>query len=354
MELIWEMGTAYDLFASLHVLHNPTHFGLRPKWAAGVRSRFPADVRETLEQADDVVLFPLKWVHSLPDPKDANTALWVLGQMPPAERLPALGLRYQMSDQVYESLMRISTDGYWTEDDADIMQDFFRQRKVPYRKKRIQGILDLWSSPADFGERYLHALQSYYQLFFKDDVQQIRPYLHDALHQGMAMAETKPVDELMETLSQGVRFEVEQDLEELVLAPSYWLTPLIVFERLTENGGILVFGARPADKSLVPGEQVPDAMLKALKTLADPTRLRILRYLTKESLTQAEIARRLRLRPPTITHHLNALRLAGLVFLEIDDDNDRRYEARLETVKNVFESLEGFLSQPDPVTNVTG
>ena len=49
--LRWEIGTGYDLFISLLVLHRPEQHGLRASWAAGVRSRLPADERETLETA---------------------------------------------------------------------------------------------------------------------------------------------------------------------------------------------------------------------------------------------------------------------------------------------------------------
>ena len=41
-QLSWKHGTAYDLFISLHVLHEPEHFVIRPAWAAGVRSRLSA------------------------------------------------------------------------------------------------------------------------------------------------------------------------------------------------------------------------------------------------------------------------------------------------------------------------
>ena len=70
--------------------------------------------------------------------------------------------------------------------------------------------------------------------------------------------------------------------------------------------------------SLVPGELVPDALYQPLKALADPTRLRILRYLSDEPLTPAALARRLRLRSPTVIHHLDALRLARLVILTLE------------------------------------
>jgi DNA-binding transcriptional ArsR family regulator len=94
---------------------------------------------------------------------------------------------------------------------------------------------------------------------------------------------------------------------------------------------------------LVPGETVPDALLQALKAMADPSRLRILRYLSTEPLTQAELSRRLRLRAPTLTHHLSALRLAGLVHITVDVHTERRYSARLEAVQAMVALLEKFL-----------
>ena len=49
--LAWDQGSAYELFVSLMVLHDPERFGLRASWAAGVRSRLPAAERKLLEDA---------------------------------------------------------------------------------------------------------------------------------------------------------------------------------------------------------------------------------------------------------------------------------------------------------------
>ena len=46
----WDIGTAYDFFISLWVLHEPEHLGLRGSWAAGVRSRLPGPERELLQR----------------------------------------------------------------------------------------------------------------------------------------------------------------------------------------------------------------------------------------------------------------------------------------------------------------
>jgi DNA-binding transcriptional ArsR family regulator len=96
--------------------------------------------------------------------------------------------------------------------------------------------------------------------------------------------------------------------------------------------------------SLMPGEPVPDTLLRMLKALADPTRLRILHYLSNETLTQAQLSRRLRLRAPTVTHHLTALRMAGLVHVTLEAGGEKLYAARLEAIRNIGNTLEKYLS----------
>ena len=77
-KLLWEIGTAYDLFISLLVLHEPEDYGLRGSWAAGVRSRLPAGERKVLEDAIQLFHIPLQWLHALPEPQDSATALCTL------------------------------------------------------------------------------------------------------------------------------------------------------------------------------------------------------------------------------------------------------------------------------------
>jgi DNA-binding transcriptional ArsR family regulator len=85
--------------------------------------------------------------------------------------------------------------------------------------------------------------------------------------------------------------------------------------------------------------------MRALKALGDPTRLRILRYLMAEPLSPAQLARRLRLRAPTVIHHLDRLRMAELVHLTLEIGGERRYAARPDAVTSILSVLEEFLTQ---------
>lgn len=345
--IIWDWGTAYDLFTSLHVLHHPDRFGLRGAWAAGVRSRLGATHRVILEDAQDLFFPPIVWLYTLPSPKDAASALWALGQIPPAERLPALGLNADHSDEYKSLLQEVAAHRSWSDQDMEKLRSIFQQRGRAVPPKVMVNILDWWSHSQDFGERYLEALQAYQVVFFAEEERRIRPYLQASLEQAQEAAKTLPFTHLIEHLSQGLEMASLAESDEVVLAPSYWTTPLVVYAHLDAQRMIMLYGSRPPEAALVPGEVIPDAMLRTLKALADPTRLRILRYLTVEPLTPSQLSTRLRLRAPTMIHHLNALRLAGLVHLSMDKQGEKRYAIRPERVADTFASLQNFLSLGD-------
>jgi DNA-binding transcriptional ArsR family regulator len=352
-QLFWDQGTAYDLFVSLQVLHDPSDFGVRGAWAAGVRARVPASEREALEQAQSMVHVPLHWIYALPEPKDATTALWALEQLAPVDRLLALYLSLDRAPDGAEAVLReVAGRGSWREADREALLsahedlDPCMEGKAPPSSERLAEILDWWTGAEEVGERYLGALRAYHEVFFAEEERRIRPALQKALARAQERAERMPLLDLLEELSQGLRFDERSTAPELVLAPTFWSTPLMFFGMVSPEREMLLFGARSPEDSLVPGELVPDALLRSLKALSDPTRLRILYYLTLEPRTPAQLARQLRLRAPTVIHHLKALRLAGLVQLRLGEDKqDRGYAARPEMVRAACEALGDFLGQ---------
>jgi DNA-binding transcriptional ArsR family regulator len=352
--LLWDVGTAYDLFVSLDVLHRPSVFGLRGAWAAGVRARLPAAERETLEQAQSFFFGPpFHWVHNLPDPKDGATALWVLGRTQPGERLPSLMLFPTLPLRVREVLQNVAARQAWDDGDREVLKAHapICGNEHKFKPEVLAKMLDAWSQAEEFGERYLQALRAYYEVFFAEEEQRIQPALATKLAQAKDLAQRSKVEDLLDELSQGLRFVEPPQVAELVLVPSYWSTPIMFFAEFSAERHIWLFGAKPADASLVPGEIVPDALLGTLKALSDPTRLRILRYATHEPITAAELSRRLRLRIPTVTHHLRILRLATLVQLtvkEVDGQDRDLYTVRFEAVEAAFRALKSYLDKDLP------
>jgi DNA-binding transcriptional ArsR family regulator len=343
--LRWDWGTAYDLFASLHVLHHPEKFGLRGSWAAGVRSRLNATQRTTLEDAQKLFFSsPIAWVSSLPEPKDATTALWILGQIEPAQRLPTLAFHTDVSLKLLEILKAVLSKRSWNDSDLGQLQSYYQQKEGSLSSEEMVTTLNWWSHPEEFGERYLAALQAYVSVFFAEEERRIRPYLKQAMTRGQELATQMDFPHLMVELSQGVKIAAFEEADEVMFVPSYWSTPLVMYDSVQIKHWVVLFGARPAEVALVPGEVVPDAMLRALKALSDPTRLLILRYLSDKPQTPSQLARRLRLRAPTVIHHLSALRLAGLVYISLEEQEEKRYTVRESAVADTFEALRKFLS----------
>lgn len=347
-KIIWDFGTAYELFISLHVLNGPEYFGIRPAYAASVRARIPSAERKLLDDVYAVTGVPLRWLSTLPAPKDAISALWALKQIPPAQRLVKLAqLDKTPSDEKYqkinETLLRVMDERKWNAADMELLLKHFQKKHGKFRREEIESFLNWAAKPEELGEGFLSAMQAYYQAFFEEEEKRVEPVLRAGLERAISLESQLSFEELFLELSQGIQLNDEFRASTFIIAPAFWTTPLIFFDRIDKDTMLLMFGARPADMSVIPGETVPDALVRSLKALADPTRLKILFYLSKESLTPSEIARRLQLRPPTVTHHLKELRLASLVEFSIEDDENNRYTIRKQALDIVYSQLSSFL-----------
>jgi DNA-binding transcriptional ArsR family regulator len=340
----WDFGTAYELFISLHVLHEPEYYGIRASWAAGIRSRIPAVERKLLEEVIPFSGWPISWVRTLPAPKDAISALWSMRQMPAAERMiKVFELDGAEKSDWAQVILKIAEQRAWGETELNFFLEHVKKKgKRDFDLEAFKHYLDWWARPAEFGDGFLAALQAYQAAFFEDEEKRIAPVMKAGLERARELAKTMSVSALLTELSQGIRFDEEYTPQEIIIAPSYWPTPLIVFEKLDEATMLFLFGARPATMSAIPGELVPDGLLRTLKALADPTRLKILNYLSNEDLTPSELSRRLNLRAPTVTHHLAELRLSGLVNLTIRGQ-EKVYHTRREALQGMMTALESFL-----------
>jgi len=341
--LLWDIGSAYEFFLTLQVLHTPERYGLRASWAAGIRSRIPAAERKLLEEVIPFIFVPAGWIRTLSAPRDAISALWAIRQTPPAERLSKIICPEECNEPLFITLKRIAERRAWEKADLELLLSKYGEEGFRYSQKQIEDYLDWWARPDELGEGFLSALQAYYQAFFEEEEKRLFPVLEAGLLNAQQLAAGLSLTDLLTELSQGVHFgESFTKAKELVLVPTFWLTPLTLSVPLGEEAMMMMFGVRPTSMSAIPGELVPDSLLRTLKALADSTRLKILYYIAREELNPSELSRRLHLRAPTVTHHLNELRLAGLVNMTVKGQ-EKWYSARREALQNTFSTLETFL-----------
>lgn len=357
-QIFWDVGTAYDFFASYVVLKDPKMFGVRSSWASGMRARLQPEDRETLDSSLVIVKSASRWIHSLPQPKDAEHCLAALARVPARDRLATISCCPQeIADCTPEQqlLRHVSENAAWDESDLSKL----KAHRTPKKKLNHAGpssedlitTLDAWAESESYGEEYLRALRAYYEVFYREEERRIAPKLEKALQHAKERAKQLSSVDLIEEISQGIRYDESPTFEKLTLVPSYWISPFVKLGRLDPSHAIWEFGARPANDSLVPGDPIPDALRMSMKALAEPTRLRILRYLNQEPLPLAELAKRLRLRLPTVIHHISALRMAGMVMIHVqptEKGHRSLYSVRKEGLDETLRSLRGFLeSGPD-------
>lgn len=339
----WDIGTAYDLFISLRILHDPEQYGVRASWAAGVRSRIPAECREILSQAALLRLVPLTFVNSLNEPKDAAQLMEKLRSIPAGEILETLTIQPGMPEEIKELLLTTTASKRWSQEQTQFFIQRFGMEDNKQTRQILTTLYDIWSNRKEFGEKLVPGLQAYIDTFFAEEEHRILPVLQQELSYARMRAGSRPLPAMLEELTLGVRFGDFEHLSDIILAPTFWGSPFMFSERQTESKMIVLFGARPGTMSIIPGEVVPDALLRGMKAMADPTRLRILRYLAQDPQTASELSRVLRLRPPTVTHHLTQLRLAGMVQVILDPSGERKYAARYEGFEDTQDLLNRFV-----------
>src|SRR4030042_372193 len=128
-----------------------------------------------------------------------------------------------------ETLKEVSSRQSWNDADLDRLRGQYQQTGKAPHSDRLVTTLNWWSRPEEFGERFLAALQAYVAVFFDEEEKRIKPYLQQALENAQAMASQMEFSELFVELSQGVKIIALEEAEEIKFVPSYWITPLVMY-----------------------------------------------------------------------------------------------------------------------------
>ena len=324
-------------------LHDPDVFGVRASWAAGVRSRLPLEHRQTLELVVRQVSPPLSFVHSLSAPKDAASVIATLKKMPASRILETISFTFLTSNAYKETLLNARPGQKWTPAEKQTLLERVRISEHYTQSAHLNGLYQTWTNREAYGVKIIKALESYTENFFAEEEHRILPVLKKGLSHAQMRAGSLALPALLEELSNGIRIEKIDSFSKIVLAPSFWGSPYVFLEKMSPDALMVVFGARPDTMAIIPGDIVPDALIRSLKALSDSTRLRILRYLAQAPRTAAELSRALRLRPPTVLHHLNQLRMAGMVQILLSKEGERQYSPRYDGFENTIDLLKLFV-----------
>ncbi|NEW05021.1 winged helix-turn-helix transcriptional regulator [Paenibacillus sp. SYP-B3998] len=168
--------------------------------------------------------------------------------------------------------------------------------------------------------------------------------IHSLSSEQQARKEALPVmtsDAFVDETTNGLLFKPMKGLEELILIPQYHFQPINVicyFGRLT----LCNYSARIyfSDE-----ETLSPHAYRMIKSLAEMSRLKILRYLHHGPRSFIEIVRHLKLSKGITHDHISKLRSAGLIHAHFEGETLTEYSLRAGALQHMHNKLLGYIEQ---------
>jgi DNA-binding transcriptional ArsR family regulator len=181
------------------------------------------------------------------------------------------------------------------------------------------------------------ACRGWHDAVLHPDEQATARVLKRSARAARALAERLAVDDLIDTLTSGIRYAPEPGIRRILLVPHVVSRPWSIF---TEAGDtkLVCYGVA---ETQITGDTPPDPLVAAYKALADETRLRILRRLAEGPASLHELTAMLGLAKSTVHGHMLVLRTGGLVVADVSRKTG--YRLRRETLAESAALLETYL-----------
>jgi DNA-binding transcriptional ArsR family regulator len=334
----------YDLLVSLRALFNPRTYEATRAWAVEARRRLSSTA-----QARGVFFFRghdtslgygvTRLVATLP------------GGAPPQALIDAVA----EADAVDLALLMLDT-GETSDADLATFRDALRGGASERALGRaLRGSSASWArtcrrvlaEPEWAKEELVLLLREYEQAVFHDEVAHVAEAIAEAGRRADDLLAVLPTVVAIEQLTGGYTLDAGLALSRITLAPSAFIHPYVA-TRVDEAAGeaLIVFGVRSASLERYDAAPLDPELLKALRSLGDPGRLRLIGLLSREPLTTTELQTRIGLSPATVHHHLHQLRAAGLVRQE-RTKGGMRYSIRRDSALDLLAQLRRLIFGPE-------
>jgi len=342
---------------SLQVLYDPHHHGALLPWVIRFKEKIsPETYREIRYFGDNIRewLYLLDLALDLPGFENLSFAEVIerIGAMPVTEFVFRL-----FGEQVPP--MEIEA-AFTSKANAEIV---FRRLDIT-DPRRQEEMVKLLADPEKVRHDLGRFLISYWETYFEEEYHWVELVLIKGVKDEAKRLEEEPLARFLSRLSGGLitrekklrrtspdRVIIENapepvditlnDLEEIVLFPSLFVSPQSIFE--LENRRLLMSYSVPPGVYLQRDRLMPPEQLsRLLKTLADETRLKIMKLMMLDRQCTQELAVELKLAEPTISRHLKLLREADLISSE-KEGNYIYYNLRLERIAELHMKILDFL-----------
>lgn len=334
----------YDVLVSLRALHNPRTYERTRAWAAATKGVLDSELHRSgrfFFQGHDTCLGygASRLVAELPAGAGPDALIGAIRVADP--RVLAL----YMVDTGETDDRALTTFREYLDGDADGRAVDRALRGVhPDWARRCRRAL---SEPLAAREELASLLERYVGAAFGAEIPHVTGAITPAAKQAEELLAVLPSVAVIERLAGGYTLSPDLSLRRITLAPSIFIYPFMA-SRVDERAGeaLIIFGVR--SDALLKFDPVPvdPDLLRAVKALADPGRMKVMRLLGRRPMIGPELVSTLGLSQPTVHHHLHQLRAAGLVRQE-RTKGGMQYTIRRESAAAVLEALARLISGKD-------
>jgi len=303
--------SCYDFLVSLRALFNPRTYDGTRAWASAVRPTLSPALRERgalFFQGHDTSL-------------GAGVIRLVAGLREGAEP-GALIRKVRASDPRTLALVMLDTG----ELSAEALMTFERAISAGVSAAELGqafgGATADWSrrcrkvlaDPVWAQAELVALLEEYLATVFTTEIAHVKVATDAGAARAAELLKVLPTIVAIEQLTGGYTLSAELHLQRITLAPSAFIYPFMasrVDERTSD--ALIVFGVR--SDTLLKFDRIPidPDLVRAVKAIGDPARLKVLRVLGQGPTSGADLVALLGLSAPTVHHHLHQLRAVGLV-----------------------------------------
>ncbi|MCR8842774.1 winged helix-turn-helix domain-containing protein [Paenibacillus sp. SC116] len=208
------------------------------------------------------------------------------------DMLFAASLELNHSHQVSLFLEQLEAMNY------DAWLSLFAHSGLPYDNEHVDRLK----------QGYIPLLHEWYEHYFRWSVPNWEPILiEDAAEKTRLLNKMSPVD-LIELATNGAVFDNNDHMREVILAPMWHYRPIINTCTFT-NTTLVLYATESEEDDDVP----PKSLKRMIHALSSDVRLKMLRYLSHESVTFSELVSFVQLEESSVQQHLVILRAAGYI-----------------------------------------
>jgi DNA-binding transcriptional ArsR family regulator len=335
-----EISPVYDLLLSLFAISSAATDS-KPGWARSLKRKLQPSSRKTLryffETEEHLGLNALALAIRLPPPRTVEDFLHLLDKVDIEDFVHTLLGRLDPAMPLLPSLLH----HLWEKEKlTEGERKAFKELQGRYSAETLSRLEAFHKHREELRKDFIILLSEYWTDFFSHEFERILPELEESAERLQEIARLSSMTEILSQIAGGLILPANLSGKQFTFAPSFYSTPF-VFNQSSQREFLLIFPARsPRNQD----EAAKGEIIRALRALADPTRMEIVRLLAQREMYALELARILSLAHPTVLHHMATLRVAGFVQTELRSGNNY-YRLQSEKANEVFQQLNVLLTK---------